>query len=136
MIFLYEWDVDELKLRKNIYISLYYIIIHIKKTLRQSVMKTVLGEEKTAAAERILRKILKKEKTDIDEKKKNNAVDTEENIEAFKSAYCWKLSSKLNFDIQYNVLLKGGTTLIAQLSWVIYLTLSLTCDWPTTDPQV
>ncbi len=136
MIFLYEWDVDELKLRKNIYISLYYIIIHIKKTLRQSVMKTVLGEEKTAAAERILRKILKKEKTDIDEKKKNNAVDTEENIEAFKSAYCWKLSSKLNFDIQYNVLLKGGTTLIAQLSWVIYLTLFLTCDWPATDPQV
>jgi len=33
-------------------------------------MKTVLGEEKTAAAERILRKIFKKEKTDIDEKKK------------------------------------------------------------------
>jgi len=33
-------------------------------------------------------------------------------------------------------LLKGGTTLIAQLSWVIYLTLPLTRNRPATDPQV
>ncbi len=33
-------------------------------------------------------------------------------------------------------LLKGGTTLIAQLSWVIYLTLPLTRDRPATNPQV
>ncbi len=33
-------------------------------------------------------------------------------------------------------LLKGGTTLIAQLSWVIYLTLLLTRDRPVTGPQV
>lgn len=26
------------------------------------------------------------------------AVDTEENIKAFKSAYCWKSDSKLNSD--------------------------------------
>ncbi len=41
-------------------------------------MKTVSDEEKTAAAERIFRKTFKKE---------NNAVDTEENTEAFKSAH-------------------------------------------------
>ena len=33
-------------------------------------MKTVLGEEKTAAAERIFRKAFKREKTDVDKKKK------------------------------------------------------------------
>ncbi len=33
-------------------------------------MKTVLDEEKTAAAERTFRKIFKREKTDVDEKKK------------------------------------------------------------------
>jgi len=66
-------------------------------------MKTVSGEEKTAAAERIFRKIFKKEKTDVNEKKKkNNAVDTEKDIEAFKLAHCWKSDSKLNFNIQYN----------------------------------
>ncbi len=31
--------------------------------------------------------------------KKNNAVHTEKDIEAFKSAYCWKSGSKLNFNI-------------------------------------
>ncbi len=60
-------------------------MIHIKKTLRHSATKTVLGEEKTAAAERTFRKTFKKEKIDVDEKrKKNNAVDTEEDTEAFK----------------------------------------------------
>jgi len=60
----------------------------IKKTSKHSAMKTVLDEEKTAAAKRTFRKILKKEKTDIDEKRKeNNAVDIEENTEAFKSAH-------------------------------------------------
>ena len=67
-------------------------------------MKTVLGEEKTAAAERTFRKTFKKEKTDVDEKKKkNNVINIEKDIEAFKSAYCWKSDSKLNFNIQYNV---------------------------------
>ncbi len=33
-------------------------------------MKTVLGEEKIAVAERTFRKTFKREKTDIDEKKK------------------------------------------------------------------
>ncbi len=48
-------------------------------------MKTVLGEEKTAAAERTFRKTFKKEKTDVNKKKKeNNAADTEEDTEAFK----------------------------------------------------
>ncbi len=62
---------------------------HIKKTSRCNVMKTVLDEEKTAAAERTFRKTFKKEKTDVDEKKKeNNAADTEKNTEAFKSVYC------------------------------------------------
>ncbi len=51
-------------------------------------MKTVLGREKTAAVERIFRKILKREKIDVDKKKKeNNAVDIKENIEAFKLIY-------------------------------------------------
>ncbi len=67
-------------------------------------MKTVSGREKTAAVERTFRKIFKKEKIDVDEKKKeNNAVDTEENIETFKLIYCWKSGSKLNSDIQYNI---------------------------------
>jgi len=48
-------------------------------------MKTVSGREKTAAVERTFRKIFKKEKIDVDEKKKeNNAVDTEENIETVR----------------------------------------------------
>jgi len=52
-------------------------------------MKTVSDREKTAVVERTFRKTFKKEKIDVDEKKKeNNAVDTEENTEAFKSAYC------------------------------------------------
>jgi len=39
-------------------------------------MKTVSDEKKTAAAERTFRKTFKKEKTDVDEKKKeNNATD-------------------------------------------------------------
>jgi len=60
-------------------------MIHIKKTLRHSATKTVLGEEKTAVAERTFRKILKKEKIDVNEKKKkNNAADIEKSIEAFK----------------------------------------------------
>jgi len=51
-------------------------------------MKTVLDEEKTAAAERTFRKTFKREKIDVDEKKKeNNAADTEKDIEAFKSAH-------------------------------------------------
>jgi len=51
-------------------------------------MKTVLGEEKTAAAERTFRKAFKREKTDVDEKKKeNNAADIEEDTEASKSAH-------------------------------------------------
>ena len=67
-------------------------------------MKTVLGREKTAVVERIFRKTFKKEKIDVDKKKKtNNAVDIEENTEAFKSAHHWKSGSKLNFDIQYNI---------------------------------
>ncbi len=61
---------------------------HIKKTSRCSAMKTVLGEEKTAAVKRTFRKTFKKKKTDVDEKKKeNNAADTEENTEAFKLAH-------------------------------------------------
>ncbi len=52
-------------------------------------MKTVLGEEKTAVAERTFRKTFKKEKIDVDEKKKkNNATDIKKNTEAFKSAHC------------------------------------------------
>jgi len=51
-------------------------------------MKTVLGEEKTVAAERTFRKTFKKEKTDVDEKRKeNNAVDIEEGTEVFKLAH-------------------------------------------------
>jgi len=61
---------------------------YIKKTSRHSAMKTVLNEEKTAAAERTFRKTFKKEKTDVDgKKKKNNAIKTEEDTEAFKLAY-------------------------------------------------
>ena len=64
-------------------------MICIKKTSRCSATKTVLDEEKTAAAERTFRKTFKREKTDVDEKKKeNNAVNTEEDTEAFKSAHC------------------------------------------------
>jgi len=63
-------------------------MIHIKKTSRCSTTKTVSGEEKTAAAEKTFRKTFKKEKTDVDEKKKeNNAADTEEDTEAFKLAH-------------------------------------------------
>ena len=43
---------------------------HIKKTSRCSAIKTVLNEEKTAAAEKTFKKTFKKEKTDVDEKKK------------------------------------------------------------------
>jgi len=51
-------------------------------------MKTVSGREKTAAVERTFKKTFKREKTDVDEKKKeNNAADTEESTEAFKSAH-------------------------------------------------
>ncbi len=79
-------------------------MIYIKKTSRCSVTKTVSGKEKTVAAERIFRKTFKKEKIDVDKKRKeNNAADTEEDIEAFKSAHYWKLDSKLNFNIQYNI---------------------------------
>ncbi len=64
-------------------------MIHIKKTSRCSIMKIVLDEEKTAVVERTFRKIFKREKTDVDEKrKKNNAVDIEEDIETFKLTYC------------------------------------------------
>ncbi len=63
-------------------------------------MKTVLNEEKTAAAERIFKKIFKRKKTDIDKKKKeNNAADIEKDTEVFKLAHHWKLDSKLNFNI-------------------------------------
>jgi len=63
-------------------------MICIKKTSRCSVTKTILDKEKTAAAERTFRKTFKREKIDIDEKKKeNNAIDTEEDTEAFKLAH-------------------------------------------------
>jgi len=63
-------------------------MICIKKTSKCDVTKTVSGEEKTAAAERTFRKIFKKEKTDVDEKKKeNNAADIEEDTEVFKLAH-------------------------------------------------
>ncbi len=45
-------------------------MICIKKTSKCSTTKTVLNEEKTAVAEKIFRKIFKREKTDIDKKKK------------------------------------------------------------------
>jgi len=62
---------------------------HIKKTSRHSTTKTVLNREKTAAVKKTFRKTFKREKTDINEKKKeNNAVNTEEDTEAFKSAHC------------------------------------------------
>ena len=38
----------------------------------------------------------------LKKKKENNAVDTEEDTEAFKLTHYWKLDSKLNFNIQYN----------------------------------
>jgi len=64
-------------------------MIHIKKTLRCNIIKTVLGREKTAVVKRTFRKIFKEEKTDVDEKKKeNNAVDIEKDIEVFKLIYC------------------------------------------------
>ncbi len=79
-------------------------MIYIKKTSRCSITKTVLGREKTAAVERTFRKTFKKEKTDVDEKKKeNNVIDTEEDTEASKLAHHWKSDSKLNSDTQYNV---------------------------------
>jgi len=63
-------------------------------------MKTVSGREKTVAVERTFRKIFKKEKTDVDKKKKeNNAADIEEDTKVFKLAHHWKLGSKLNSDI-------------------------------------
>jgi len=63
-------------------------------------MKTVLGREKTAVVERIFRKTFKKEKIDVDKKKKeNNVIDIEKNTKAFKSAHYWKSGSKLNFNI-------------------------------------
>jgi len=52
-------------------------------------MKTVLNEVKTVAAERIFKKIFKREKTDVDEKKKKiNATDIKESTEVFKLAHC------------------------------------------------
>ncbi len=63
-------------------------MICIKKTSRHSAMKTVLDKEKTAAVKRTFRKTFKREKIDVDEKKKeNNAADIEEDTEAFKSAH-------------------------------------------------
>ncbi len=63
-------------------------------------MKTVLGREKTAVVERIFRKTFKKEKIDVDKKKKeNNVIDIEKNTKAFKLAHYWKSGSKLNFNI-------------------------------------
>ncbi len=50
----------------------YYVTTYIKKTSRCSITKTVLNEEKTAAAERTFRKTFKREKIDVDEKKKEN----------------------------------------------------------------
>ncbi len=51
-------------------------------------MKTVLNEEKTAAAERIFKNIFKRKKTDVDKKKKeNNAADIEKDTEVFKLAH-------------------------------------------------
>ncbi len=64
-------------------------MICIKKTSRCNATKTVSGREKTAAVERTFRKTFKREKTDIDEKKKeNNAADTEKDTEAFKLTHC------------------------------------------------
>ena len=61
---------------------------HIKKTSRCSIIKIVLGREKTATVKRTFRKIFKKEKTDVDKKKKvNNAVDIEEDTKVFKLAH-------------------------------------------------
>jgi len=64
-------------------------MIHIKKTSRCSATKTVLDEEKTAAAERTFRKTFKEEKIDVDEKRKeNNVTDIKEDTEAFKLTHC------------------------------------------------
>jgi len=64
-------------------------MICIKKTSRCNATKTVSGREKRAAVERTFRKTFKREKTDIDEKKKeNNAADTEKDTEAFKLTHC------------------------------------------------
>jgi len=64
-------------------------MICIKKTSRCNATKTVSGREKTAAAERTFKKTFKREKTDIDEKKKeNNAINIEEDTEVFKLAHC------------------------------------------------
>jgi len=61
---------------------------YIKKTSKCDAMKTVSDKEKTAAAERTFRKTFKREKTDVDEKKKeNNAADTEKDTKAFKSVH-------------------------------------------------
>ena len=73
---------------QSIIVSSYYVIIYIKKTSRCSIMKTVLGREKTAVVERIFRKTFKKEKIDVDKKKKeNNVIDIEKNTKAFKLAH-------------------------------------------------
>ena len=62
---------------------------YIKKTSRCSATKTVSGREKTAAVERTFRKTFKKEKIDIDEKKKeNNAINIKKDTEAFKLVHC------------------------------------------------
>ncbi len=53
---------------------------HIKKTSRCSVTKTVLGREKTAAVERTFRKIFKKEKVDVDKKKKKIMLQIQKKI--------------------------------------------------------
>jgi len=64
-------------------------MICIKKTSRCSIMKTVLDRKKTAVVERTFRKRFKKEKIDVDEKKKeNNVINTEKDTEAFKLAHC------------------------------------------------
>ncbi len=55
-------------------------MICIKKTLRCSATKTVLDEEKTAAAERIFRKTFKREKTDVDKKKKKIMLQIQKKI--------------------------------------------------------
>jgi len=53
---------------------------YIKKTLKCSAIKTVLGEEKTAAAERIFRKTFKREKTNVDKKKKKKMLQIQKKI--------------------------------------------------------
>jgi len=58
----------------------YYVIIYIKKTSRCSAKKTVSDKEKTAAAERIFRKTFKKERIDVDEKKKKIMLQIQKKI--------------------------------------------------------